>query len=334
MNYVTMILTFGISFAVSLLLYILFIPVLRRVKLGQKILEIGPKWHKTKEGTPTMGGLFFLTGMTVTLGALYIGGVFDGVGMFFPVNICFALLNAAIGFVDDYVKLFKKRNEGLTAAQKMALQIAVTAAYLAALKFSGCIDTVTPLPFSSVSVDLGVFYYIIVGVMIVYIINTANLTDGLDGLAGSIAFVIAAMFVMVGVANGMSELYLTELALGGSLAAFLIFNFYPAKIFMGDTGSLFLGAMLVGCAMRVGRPFVMLLAGLVYVLEGISVMIQVAVFKLTHGKRRFFKMAPIHHHFELCGLSEVKIVALFLAVTVLVCAASYYFISSNLPAAI
>ena len=121
MNYVTMILTFGISFAVSLLLYILFIPVLRRVKLGQKILEIGPKWHKTKEGTPTMGGLFFLTGMTVTLGALYIGGVFDGAGMFVPINIWFALLNAAIGFVDDYVKLFKKRNEGLTAAQKMAL---------------------------------------------------------------------------------------------------------------------------------------------------------------------------------------------------------------------
>ncbi len=326
MNYISLILTCVISFAISLLLYIIFIPVLRRVKLGQKILEIGPKWHKSKEGTPTMGGLFFITAMALTIGGLYLSGVFDNTGMFFPINLCFALINAAIGFVDDYVKLFKKRNEGLTVFQKLALQVAATAAYLAALKLTGCITTQIPLPFSGNTVDLGAFYYILVGVIIVYIINTANLTDGLDGLAGSVAFVIAALFVIVGINARLVDLYLTEAALGGALIAFLIFNFYPAKVFMGDTGSLFLGSMLVGCAMRLGRPLVMILVGLVYVLEGVSVMIQVFVFKITHGKKRFFKMAPIHHHLELCGLSEIKIMAIFLAVTAALCALSYFLV--------
>ena len=326
MNYLDLVLAFIISFAISLVLYIIFIPVLRRVKLGQKILEIGPKWHKSKEGTPTMGGLFFITAMVLTVLGMYLAGMFDGTGMFFPINICFALLNAAIGFVDDYVKLFKKRNEGLTVIQKLVLQVTTTSAYLAALRLTDCIDTYIPVPFTGETVDLGVFYYILVGVVIVYIINTANLTDGLDGLAGSVAFVIAVLFIIVGINAYMPEMYLVETALCGALTAFLIFNFYPAKVFMGDTGSLFLGAMLVGCAMRIGRPLIMLLAGLMYVVEGISVLIQVTVFKATHGKRRFFKMAPIHHHLELCGLSEVKIVAVFLAVTVCVCAASYFLI--------
>ncbi len=326
MNYLGLILSFGISFAISLLLYIIFIPVLRRVKLGQKILEIGPKWHKSKEGTPTMGGLFFITAMALTVGGLYLSGTFDKTGIFFPINLCFAILNAAIGFVDDYVKLFKKRNEGLTVVQKLVLQVTVTAAYLASLRLTGCINTVIPLPFSGQTVDLGWFYYVLIGVIIVYIINTANLTDGLDGLAGSVAFVIAALFVIVGINAELIDLYLTEAALGGALIAFLIFNFFPAKVFMGDTGSLFLGAMLVGCAMRLGRPLVMVFIGLVYVLEGLSVLIQVLVFKATHGKKRFFKMAPIHHHLELCGLSEVRIMAIFLAVTAAVCALAYIFV--------
>ncbi len=326
MNTLDLVIAFLVSFAVSFALYKIFIPLLRKVKLGQKILEIGPNWHKCKEGTPVMGGLFFITGMVVSIAVMALVGKLNAKNSFFVINICFALLNAAIGFIDDYVKLFKKRNEGLTPLQKLVLQFITAASYLYVLAKCGLITTVLNVPFSSSTVDLGIFYYIIVCVVIVYIINTANLTDGLDGLAGSVAFVLAAMFLFVACHSEVRDMAFVETALLGSLAAFLIFNFHPAKIFMGDTGSLFLGAMLVCCAMRVGRPLIMILAGLVYVIEGISVMIQVTVFKLTKGKRRFFKMAPIHHHFELCGLSEVQIVAMFLAFTAVIAAASYFVI--------
>ena len=326
MNTLHLVIAFLISFAVSFALYKIFIPLLRKVKLGQKILEIGPNWHKCKEGTPVMGGLFFITGMAVSIGVMAILGDINAGNSFFVINICFALMNACIGFIDDYVKLFKKRNQGLTAVQKLVLQAASAGAYLYALSKCALITTSVNIPFSSSTVDLGFFYYIIIGVLIVYIVNTANLTDGLDGLAGSVAFVLAVMFLFVACKVSLNNLAFVETALIGSLAAFLIFNFHPAKIFMGDTGSLFLGAMLVCCAMRVGRPLIMIIAGLVYVFEGLSVMIQVAVFKATKGKKRFFKMAPIHHHFELCGLTEVKIVAMFLAFTAVIAALSYFII--------
>lgn len=326
MNRLHLVIAFLTSFAVSFALYKVFIPLLRKVKLGQKILEIGPNWHKCKEGTPVMGGLFFITGSAVAIAVMAIIGDINAGNSFFVINICFALLNAGIGFIDDYVKLFKKRNQGLTAIQKLILQSAAAAGYLFALAKCGLITTSVNIPFTSSMIDLGVFYYIIIGVLMVYIINTANLTDGLDGLAGSVAFVLAAMFLFVACNESLQNMAFVEMALLGALAAFLIFNFHPAKIFMGDTGSLFLGSVLVCCAMRVGRPLIMILAGLVYVLEGVSVMIQVAVFKLTKGKKRFFKMAPIHHHFELCGLSEVQIVGMFLAFTVVIAALSYLII--------
>lgn len=314
---------FVTSFLVSLLLYKYFIPKLRKVKLGQKILEVGPNWHKCKEGTPTMGGLFFIFAMFVSVLVMWALGVFKNMGIFFPINICFVFFNAAIGFIDDYVKLFKKRNKGLTASQKMTLQILVTVAYLVALKASNCIDTTLSIPFTSDYVNIGIFYYIIIGIAIVYIVNTANLTDGLDGLAGSIAFVISVLFILIGAREGWTDMYVSESALCGALLGFLVFNIHPAKIFMGDTGSLFLGAMLVSCVMRIGRPWLMFLIGIIYVIEGVSVMLQVGYFKLTHGKR-LFKMAPIHHHFELCEYSEVQIVAMFLSVTVLASVLAYY----------
>ncbi len=324
MNFKSAAFAFGLSFLIAFVLFKVFIPVLRRVKLGQKILEIGPTWHKNKEGTPLMGGLMFITATLVTVAVAGVAGAFDGVGLFFPINLVFAMLNAAIGFVDDYVKLFKKRNRGLGVKQKLFLQFSITGLYLAALRWTDCITTEVALPFAGKTVDLGSFYYVIVIILAVYMINCANLTDGLDGLAGSVAFVISVLFFIIGSKEGLADLYLPQAALCGSLLAFLVFNFYPAKIFMGDTGSLFLGVMLVTGAMRIGNFWLVGLIGLVYLLEGVSDIIQVGVYKLTRGKKRFFKMAPIHHHLELCGFSEVAIVAIFLGVTALACAASYY----------
>lgn len=328
MSFTNAIIAFIASFLVALVLYKIFIPVFRKIKLGQKILEIGPNWHKCKEGTPTMGGLFFITSALLIIFVLYIAGAFGRPGIFFPINLCFVTLNALIGFVDDYVKLFKKRNKGLRGRQKLLFQFLVTGGYLASLKAFDLINTVIDIPFTGKTLDLGVFYYIIVALVIIYIINTANLTDGLDGLAGSVAFVIAALFFIIGWRDGLKDLYLTEAALGGSLAAFLVFNFYPAKIIMGDTGSLFLGAMLAASAMRIGSPLLMLLIGIIYVVEGLSDIIQVSVYKLSGRKKRVFKMAPIHHHFELCGMSEVAIVALFLSVTVAFSALAYFILYS------
>lgn len=324
MSYGITVVAFTASFLIAFILYKIFIPILRKIKLGQRILEIGPNWHKAKEGTPLMGGLFFITATLLTVAALYLSGAYNKTSIFFPINLCFVILNAGIGYIDDYVKLFKKRNRGLRARHKLLLQFAVTGAYLASLKLFDCIDTALTIPFIGRTVDLGAFYYILTALIIIYMINSANLTDGLDGLAGSVAFVIAALFFIIGTREGLKDIYITEAALGGALAAFLIFNFHPAKIFMGDTGSLFLGSMLVVCAMRIGSPLLMVLIGLVYVIEGLSDIIQVTVYKLSGRKKRFFKMAPIHHHFELCGMSEVTIVALCLGITVAVSALAYY----------
>ncbi len=329
MSYGIVFISFAASFIIAFILYKLFIPILRKVKLGQKILEIGPNWHKSKEGTPLMGGLFFITATLVTVLAVYFGGAFSEVGIFFPINLCFIILNAGIGFIDDYIKLFKKRNRGLRARTKLMLQFAVTGAYLASLKWFGLINTELKIPFIEKYVDFGTFYYVAAALIIIYMINCANLTDGLDGLAGSVAFVIAVLFFIIGTREGMKDIYITEAALGGALTAFLVFNFHPAKIFMGDTGSLFLGSMLVVCAMRIDSPLLMPLIGIIYLLEGISDIIQVAVYKLSGKKKRFFKMAPIHHHFELCGMSEVTIVTIFLAITVVASALAYYIYYTN-----
>ncbi|MBE6692272.1 MAG: phospho-N-acetylmuramoyl-pentapeptide-transferase [Ruminococcaceae bacterium] len=320
--------TLAVSLILGVILYKIFIPLLRKVKLGQKILEIGPSWHKCKEGTPNLGGLFFIIACVV---AYLVGtwrlsslGILEKQTNYFAMSITLfglALSQGVIGFVDDYVKLFKKRNKGLSGTQKLILQFLSVAVYLFVnVRYNGY-DTVIEFPWGA-SVDFGIFYYFIMLLAIAYIINCANLTDGIDGLAGSIAFIISILFLLYGLNSDNMAIAIPCAALCGGLLAFLIFNFHPAKIFMGDTGSLYLGGFIVGVVMLTNSEVLLLPISCIWIIEGLSVIIQVGSFKLT-GKR-VFKMSPIHHHFEKCGWSEVKIVAVFSAITVLFCALTYY----------
>ena len=312
----------------GIILYKIFIPLLRKVKLGQKILEIGPSWHKCKEGTPNLGGLFFIVACFVgfILGTVFLlsGDAIDTEVNYFLSTFTLlglALTQGIIGFVDDYVKLFKKRNKGLSSSQKLVLQFITVAVYLYVnARFNG-FDTIMEFPWGG-SVDFGLFYYFFMLLEIVYIINCANLTDGIDGLAGSVAFIVCVTFLLYGLNGGGLSFVVPVAALCGGLIAFLIFNFHPSKIFMGDTGSLFLGGFIVGVVMLTGNEFILLPISCIWILEGLSVVIQVISFKCT-GKR-VFKMSPIHHHFEKCDWSEVKIVAVFSAITVVFSAISYY----------
>lgn len=307
-----------VAFAVTAVIGRYLIPFLHKLNFGQTILEIGPKWHKEKQGTPTMGGIMFIIGMTVaTVGGVLLfaathGGL-DSVGHLVLVGLLYALMNGAIGFIDDYVKVVKKRNLGLTAIQKLVLQFAAAGVYLALMALCKD-DTSFLVPFAGY-VDLGVFYYIIMAVALVGIVNSVNLTDGIDGLDGSITF-FACLFMML-IANVLgsheANVIYAAAAAGGCLG-FLIWNFHPAKCFMGDTGSLFLGGLVCSIALAMDMHLLLLLIALTYILEEVSVVLQVSYFKLTHGKR-LFKMSPIHHHFEMCGWSEMKIVCVFSAFT-------------------
>ncbi len=323
---------FAIAFVVSFILYKIFIPVLRKVKLGQKILEIGPNWHKCKEGTPTMGGLFFIAGMLVAVVICCFDSLVDPSYCFnvhgekvkdyrLHINLLLSVLTGAVGFIDDYVKLFKKQNKGLTASQKMCFLIVTSLSYLLVNNYFGYIDTSVNLPFITGQVELGVFYYIIAVLIMVYFINCANLTDGIDGLAGSISCIIMTMFFTFAVFLDKPQMSVYTAAVLGGVIAFLAYNYYPAKIFMGDTGSLFLGSAAVLMAFWTNASLLIFLIGLIYFIEGISVMLQVFYFKRT--KKRLFKMAPIHHHFEMCGWSEWKIVGVFSVVTLVCCVAAY-----------
>ena len=315
------------SFLLSALLLKIFIPVLRKVKLGQKILEIGPSWHKCKEGTPVLGGLFFIlsTLCAFSLWALFGGEDFDpawgGVAIL-------ALGSGVIGFIDDYVKLFKKRNKGLTAKQKMALQLLTAAGFLAYRALVCKAGTAVKLYglFGLESLELSWLYYPIMILVTVYVINCANLTDGIDGLAGSVSLIQCVFFICAGHLlwqnAGVSAL---SAALAGGLMGFLVYNFHPAKIFMGDTGSLFLGGFTVALAFTMEAELLLLPLCLIWIIEGVSVLLQVFFFKVT-GKR-IFKMAPIHHHFEMCKWSEVKVVFTFSFVTALSCGLTYWLLA-------
>lgn len=316
------------AFVLAFILYKIFIPILRKVKLGQKILEIGPSWHKCKEGTPNLGGLFFTFAcvIAVIIGVL-ISDAFHG----FDIGVQKLLLafglalgSGIIGFIDDYIKLFKKRNKGLSALQKLILQFIVVGLYLYFDRAFFDADTAIDFPWGG-KLELGVFYYVIMLLVITYIINCANLTDGIDGLAGSISLIICFMFILLGLNTDNALYYIPSSSLFGALLAFLVFNFHPAKIFMGDTGSLFLGGFVVGMVMLTGSEFMLIPVSVVWILEGLSVVLQVLSFKLT-GKR-IFKMSPIHHHFEKCGWSEVKIVMVFSLVTAAFCGLSYWLIT-------
>lgn len=318
---------FVVAFGVSAILLKIFIPILRKAKLGQKILEIGPSWHKCKEGTPTMGGLFFMIGIFIAAGVFLLPKDIKNGDYFLLINVIFSFLYGMVGFIDDYVKLFKKQNKGLTASQKLVIQTIATVIYLILLVRFGYVDTSLKIPFFG-DLNLGIIYYPICTLAIMYLVNCANLTDGIDGLAGSVSAVIFLFFALLSYKLFLTtheSLFVLSVACIGAMLAFLIFNFHPAKVFMGDTGSQFLGALIVSMCFWVNAGVWSIIVCFIYLIEGISVILQVMSFKLT-GKR-IFKMAPIHHHFEKSGWSEVKIVFVFSTLTAIFCALTYFLFS-------
>lgn len=303
-----------IAFAITALLGKWMIPFLHKLKFGQTIREVGPSWHKSKQGTPTMGGLMFILGTAVAMIAclplFYSIGVeetpllkvkaFAGLGM--------AVAFGVIGFMDDYIGIVKKRNLGLTERQKLVLQFAVAAAYLASTAVAGD-GTSTTIPFVG-QLDLGWFYYPLAAVAIVGMVNAVNFTDGIDGLNTTVSFFVFLSLAICGGILSMVGLSAFGLASAAACVGFLIWNWHPAKVFMGDTGSLFMGGVVCALAFGLDLPLLLLPVGFVYICEILSVVLQVSYFKATHGKQ-LFKMSPIHHHFEMCGWSEVKICLVF-----------------------
>ena len=324
-----------LAFGITSLMGFWLIPLLRKVKYGQTILDIGPVWHKNKQGTPTMGGFLFIAGVlvAVTIGYLVYMSVGGGESEISPIfgarlfaGMVMAMGVAFLGFVDDYIKVVKKRNLGLTAGQKMVMQILIAAIYLVILYLAGDTSTVLRIPFIG-SLDLGLFYYpVALFILIVGTVNAVNLTDGIDGLAGSVTFVAALGFMIIAALLSIYEMQLLAVAVAGAMLGFLVWNFHPAKVFMGDTGSMFLGGLVVAMGFGLGLPFLIAMIGIIYLIETLSVMLQVASFKLT-GKR-IFKMSPIHHHFEMSGWGEVKIVSVFSLITAVGCALAVWWVAS------
>jgi phospho-N-acetylmuramoyl-pentapeptide-transferase len=310
-----------IAIIVTALLGFIVIPALRRLKYGQTILDIGPAWHKdTKQGTPTMGGIMFIAGSLAAFGAglMILRGKgfidleeFTGRIHFFRSvsGMLMALFFAFVGFLDDYIKVRKKRNEGLTANQKIIFQVMIIAAYFTARIMSGDTSTVINFPFFG-QLDLWYFYYVIMGLVILYLVNAVNLSDGLDGLCGSLTLVYCAVFMVICSVLQFTELSVLAIAVAGSCVGFLIWNFYPAKVFMGDTGSMFLGGIVCALGIGAGAEVIMIIAAAVFIWEALTVLIQMVYFKITNGKR-LFKMTPIHHSFEISGWKETRIVLLF-----------------------
>ncbi len=326
-----MIVTYIISLIATLVLTAVIlrflIPYLKSKKMGQKILEIGPRWHKSKEGTPTMGGLSFLVAISLVCATLFTAIYLrtKDKSLLFPV-IClvFAIMNSVIGMIDDRTKFAKNKNEGLLSWQKYLLQLIVTALFLFVSSHFSLIDTALYIPFLKMTLELGFFYYIFAAVLITGVVNSVNLADGIDGLAASETAVVAAFFSAVALRAGNKGLSVMSGSTLGGCLGFLVYNFYPARVFMGDTGSLFLGALVTSMAFLIANPLIIVICGFAYIMEAISDILQVGYFKLTHGKR-LFKMAPIHHHFEKCGWSEIKIVTVFTSATLVLSVISYIF---------
>lgn len=324
MNFIALLVTVVSAFLITSVIGMWLIPFLRRLHFGQTILDIGPAWHKSKQGTPTMGGIMFIAGITIAILAGWITlelseqGVADAsaAGSFYLWGgLLMALAFGLIGFLDDYISVVKKQNLGLKAGQKSLAQLLVAVVYLAAQQIFAP-TTSFWLPFIG-DLDIGIFYYPLMLFIIVGTVNAVNLTDGIDGLDASVTMVAAMGFMVIASIAGFSQMNLLAAALAGGCLGFLVWNFHPAKVFMGDTGSLFLGGMVVSLAFGLRRPVLLVFIGIVYVVETLSDIIQIGSVKLT-GKR-VFKMAPIHHHFEMSGWSEVKIVAVFSAVTAVGC---------------
>ena len=314
MNTMLYLLVSVIAFAVTAVLGKWMIPFLHKLKFGQTIREVGPSWHKSKQGTPTMGGIMFILGIAIAMiGCLPIfysfgmeeavllkAKTFAGLGM--------AVAFGVIGFMDDYISILKKRNLGLTERQKLVLQFVVAAAYLASVRLAGGSTAIT-VPFVG-QADLGLLYYPLAAVVIVGVVNAVNFTDGIDGLNTTVSFFAFLSLALCAGVLSMTGLTALGLASAAACVGFLIWNWHPAKVFMGDTGSLFMGGVVCALAFGLDQPLLLLPVGFVYLCEIGSVVLQVSYFKATHGKR-LFKMSPIHHHFEMCGWSEVKICGVF-----------------------
>ncbi len=313
------VLSFGIAFGLG---YVV-IPFLHKLKFGQTILDIGPKWHKNKQGTPTMGGILFIISTVASFLIVYlIDNLTQGdVAMSFATSmiaqgkrikiwsgLLMALGFAFIGFLDDYIKVVKKRNLGLTIKQKTILQVLLMVGYILTLYKNDPTGSIF-IPFVGM-VETGIFFWVIGFVVIYATTNAVNFTDGVDGLCGSVTVTAALSFIVIAAFRNCVGISLLAAALLGGLAGYLIWNWHPAKVMMGDLGSMFLGGLIVAFSYAVDCPFIILLSGIIYVIELGSDVLQIGYFKLTHGKR-IFKMAPIHHHFEMCGWKEVKIVKIF-----------------------
>ena len=299
------------------------LPVLRALKAGQSIREVGPTWHNHKAGTPMMGGLMFIFGTILCL----VGNIptMEDFTVFFVIGLalCFGL----VGFLDDFFKLKYKRNLGLTSLQKALLQMAVSALFLYILYKRDAMSCDLYIPFADVSFAIHPLVYIFFAMfVIVGCVNAVNLTDGVDGLCGSVTIPVMVFFTGAAIMKERLDLALLPACLTAGLVAYLFYNWHPAKVFMGDTGSLFLGGAVCALAFALDMPLILILVGFVYIVETLSVILQVSYFKLTHGKR-IFKMAPIHHHFEMCGWKEVKVVLVFTAVSVVMCLLAWVGIS-------
>ena len=298
-----------------------FLPVLRKLKFGQSIYELGPQTHQVKQGTPTMGGLMFTAVSTVV--ALVLHGAWFGWQDFTLAVLFIALLSMLVGFVDDYIKVVKKRNLGLIWWQKIIGQVLTAFGFALYCYLHPMVGSSIIVPFFNVEWDLGIFYVPLMTMVIIFMVNSSNLQDGLDGIlssvtvVGGLAWFVMAVLMAAAVpaenAENYRNLALFIAALVGGCIGFLRFNRYPAMVFMGDTGSMFIGGATVGIAMLLRMPLFMLLISFTLVASSLSVIMQRTYFKLTHGKR-IFKMSPIHHHFELCGMSEKKIVAMYAVV--------------------
>ncbi len=329
----------AISFGISFGLGYVVIPFLHKLKFGQTILDIGPKWHKNKQGTPTMGGILFILGTVIAfavvviadkiMGGDIVASVTDGASGILPqvasvtaasnkvkvwAGLIMALGFAFIGFLDDYIKVVKKRNMGLTIVQKSVLQIVLMVGYILTLYINDPTGA-TFIPFVGM-VETKLFFWVIGFIVIYATTNAVNFTDGVDGLCGSVTLTAALSFIVIAALRNCFGVSLMAAALVGGLAGYLIWNWHPAKVMMGDLGSMFLGGLVVAFSYAVDCPIIILLVGIIYVAEFGSDVLQIGYFKLTHGKR-IFKMAPIHHHFEMCGWKEVKIVKIFSVVNLI-----------------
>ena len=312
-----------VSLVITLAAGKLLIPALIRLKAGQSIKEVGPTWHKGKQGTPTMGGLMFIIGIGIAILILGWKGMLEGNFTHLYVYV-FALVFGVIGYIDDYQKVKHHQNTGLTAPQKFLLQLAAAVAFLCLMRYEGMLSPNLYIPFFNTHLVLPwVVYMIFAAFVIIGTVNAVNITDGVDGLSSSVTVPVAVFFaVLGGLWQGCSQLGVFAGALVGGLLGFLFYNHYPAKVFMGDTGSLFLGGAVAALAFAYDMPLILLLVGFVYLCETLSDIIQVTYFKLTHGKR-IFKMAPLHHHFEMCGWKDTKVVAVFAAVSTIFCVLAY-----------